>query len=81
MLNRSLKDIPTPIVVFYHTIGGMSVAAAYILIEALVTGEGKRLATYTGLKYCIVSTASIFDSIELITKTVAYQAISQDLSP
>ena len=46
------------------------------MIEALVTGEGKRLATYTALKYCIVSTASIFDLIELITKTVAYQANS-----
>ena len=76
MLNRSLKEIQTPIVVFYHTIGGMSVAASYILIEALVTGEGTRLSIYTARQYFFVFTASIFDSIALTAQTVAFQADS-----
>lgn len=37
VLNRALKEIPTPIILFYHSIGGLTLAIAYIAIEALVT--------------------------------------------
>ena len=48
VLIRSLKETPTPVVVFFFAIGGIIFASTYILIECLVTGEGSRLMEYTG---------------------------------
>ena len=47
VLNRALKETPTPVIVFYHTITGFIIAWIYIITEMLITGNGTRLANYT----------------------------------
>ena len=44
---RALKETPTPVIVFYHTVGGLTLTAAYILIEMLATGNPSRFTEYT----------------------------------
>ena len=38
--SRMLRDVPTGLVVFFYTCGGMVMSGSYILIEAAITGEG-----------------------------------------
>ena len=47
VFNRALKETPAPIVVFYHTTFGIVLALIYIIVEAIVTGEGTRINDYT----------------------------------
>ena len=46
--SRLLKDTPTPVVIFYHTIGGIVMTSTYMIIDAWVSGNGTRLTEYTG---------------------------------
>lgn len=46
--SRMLKEHPLPIIIFYHTVGGVLMTAAFIGIEAAITGNGSRLTEYTG---------------------------------
>ena len=41
--SRILKEIPTPVILFYHTFGGIVLTAAYIGLEAAFTNCGFRL--------------------------------------
>ena len=41
--SRILKQIPTPVILFYHTFGGIVLTAAYIGLEAAFTNCGFRL--------------------------------------
>ena len=42
-MNRSMKDVPTSIVVFYYALSGVIVGALWILIAVLVSDEGTQL--------------------------------------
>ena len=47
VLNRVLKHHATPVVIFYHTIGGFCMAGTYIMFEMAIKGESSRLVIYT----------------------------------
>lgn len=70
--SRLLKDVPTPVVIFYHTIGGIVMTSTYMMIDAWVSGNGTRLTEYTGYQYGVVLGASIFDCGALLMMTTAY---------
>ena len=73
--SRSLKATPTPVVIFYHTIGGMIFAGAYILIEMWVANIPSRfLDYYTRRQYGIAMGAAAFDSGALLSVTFAFQS-------
>ena len=71
--SRMLKDSPTPIIIFYHTIGGFVMTSIFVLIECLVTGEGTRMTEYTGRQWAIAFAASACDMCALFSVTLAYQ--------
>ena len=68
-----LKRHPTPVVIFYHTIGGITLAGIYIVIECIITGEKSRLTEYTGRQYLLATACSFFDAGSLIMGTLAFQ--------
>ena len=70
VLNRALKATPTPIILFYHAIGGFCLAFAYILIEALLVGGPLRFTTYTREMLLIAGGASVFDSFACLNATL-----------
>ena len=72
VLNRALKETPTPVIIFYHTIIGFIIAWIYIITEMLITGNGTRLSDYTLHQYLIVAAASVFDSGALLLGTLAF---------
>ena len=71
--SRMLKEIPLPIIVFYHTVGGLLLTGAFIGIECLITGKGSRLTEYTGKQYLICLGAAACDTIALFSDTLAFQ--------
>ena len=46
--SRSLKATPTPVIIFYYTIGGLLCTGAYVLIEMWVANIHSRFLDYTG---------------------------------
>ena len=74
--SRGLRDVPTPIVGFWHTVGGLIGTSLFICIEAAVVGEGFRLANYTLRMYLIAAVGSVFDSGAMLCSTLAYQSDS-----
>ena len=74
---RVLKDTPTPIIVFYYTVGGLILTGLYLGIEACIIKEGFRFFNlYTGKQVLIALAASGFESGSLIFVTLAYQSDS-----
>lgn len=45
--SRMLKDVPTPVILLFHTAGGITLTSLFIIIEALATGNGFRFRKYT----------------------------------
>ena len=70
--SRLLKDVPTPVIIFYHTIGGMVMTSVYMMIDAWVSGNGTRLTEYTGYQYGVIMGACLFDTGALLFVTTAY---------
>ena len=70
--SRILKDVPTPVIIFYHTIGGITLTSLFMMVEAWVTGNGTRLTGYTKYQYGVCLGASLFDTVTLIAVTMAY---------
>ena len=73
---RALKSVPTPIVIFYHTIGGMLLTGSYVLIEMWVTNSPSRFSEYTARQLGIAVGASAFDTGALLSVTAGYQCDS-----
>lgn len=73
---RLLKEVPTPVVVFYHTLGGLIMSGLYILIEMAVTHSPCRFASYSASEMWTAIGASAFDCSALLNITAAYQADS-----
>ena len=69
-----LKDTPTPVIVLYHTIGGLILTSLFIIFDGLLSEDGFRFAEYTARQYGICLAASLFDTVGLICFTTAYQA-------
>ena len=76
VLNRALKALPTPIILFYHSILGLILAFTYILIEAWITGNGFRFPTYTNEMLMITAGASVFDAFACLLATLGQQSAS-----
>ena len=72
VLNRSLKNVPPQIVVFYHGLGGLIITSIYLFIEACVVGDGLRIVSYTGRMYAIASVSALLDNMCLFAFTIAY---------
>ena len=70
--SRMLKDTPTPIIIFYHTIGGFVMTGLFVLIESLVNGN-LRMTEYTSRQWLIALAASACETCALFTVTLAYQ--------
>ena len=70
--SRSLKATPTPVVIFYHTVGGIIFTSAYVLIEMWVANIPSRFLDYTGRQYGIAIGAAAFDSTALLSGTFAF---------
>ena len=70
-LNRSLKGVRPNIIVFYQTLVGLILLGAYILIEAIVTGNC-RLTEYSGNLLLRASGVTMLDLGALYSNTMAY---------
>ena len=47
VINRSLKQTPAPVIVFYVSLVGFLIFAFYLGVETIITGEGLRFGDYT----------------------------------
>ena len=75
LTSRMLKEVPTPVVVVYHTVGGLVLTSLFIIFDAWLSSSGGfRFAGYSAKQYGICLAASLFDTVGLICFTVAYQA-------
>ena len=74
VFSRSLKQIPLNVVVFYHSLSGLTIALLYILIDALVSNSdgGLRILSYTGQMYGICAISAVLDNLCLYLFVVAY---------
>ena len=72
MANRSLKETPVPVIVFYHSILGFIILWILIAIEAAITGE-LRLTQYSSMMWLQAYGAAFFDTGSMITTIVAFQ--------
>ena len=74
VLARALKDTPTPVLTFFHTIGGLILIAFYMLIELAVRDSNlvTRFNSYTGRQVGICFAASLLDTIALLLGTMAF---------
>lgn len=70
--SRSLKATPTPVVILYHTMGGITLSGAYILIEMWVANIPSRFLDYTARQYGIAMGAAAFDSGALLSVTFSF---------
>ena len=73
---RLLKEVPTPVIIFYHTMGGLVMTTLFILVEMAVTHSPCRFGSYTANEMWIALGASAFDTAALLNVTAAYQADS-----
>lgn len=47
VLTRRLKEVPTSIILWYHTLAAVLILFVGLLIEAVISGNGLRMASYT----------------------------------
>ena len=74
-LNRSLREVNSNIVVFYHSIMGITLAGTYILIEFFITGES-RLTEYSARLFLMASGVGVLDVSALYCFTIAFMSDS-----
>ena len=72
VFNRSLKAVPTPVILFYHALLGFFMIWIYIGIEAAITGE-LRLTEYSAKVWAMGYGAAVPDSFYTALATLAYQ--------
>ena len=61
VLNRSLKETHTAVVIFFHTLGGLTAISTFMIIEAIIKGE-LMLATHPMNWNLIASGCALLDS-------------------
>ena len=71
VINRYLKGLHYAMVIFYHALCGLTLAASYILIEHFVTGNPFR--TYTADQYKTILLCCFFDFCAVNCQTLAFQ--------
>ena len=47
VINRSLKQTPAPVIVFYISLVGLLIFVFYLGVEAVILGEALRFGGYT----------------------------------
>ena len=73
VLNRTLKEIPASLIMFYHSLSGVIVMIIVILIEAALSSENTiRMFTYTRYQFMILIVATVFNAITVYTHTKAF---------
>jgi len=72
--NRKLRDVHFAIIGFFHPILGFTVAASYMTIRIITTGEG--MGTHSGWIYIEVFFACCFDFMQLCSQNIAFQNAS-----
>ena len=70
---RILKDTPTPVILFYHTVGGFTATLIFLLVEMWITGNPLRLLGYDKSTWLKGILAAWFDVGALVFITIAYQ--------
>ena len=72
VLNRSLKDIPTNIIMFYHGLGGFIPVAIYILVEAANSETGMRMLSYPSKVFWGMVLSTVFNAASVTCHTIAF---------
>lgn len=70
--SRGLKDVPTFVVCFWHTCGGLIGSFILISFEVFVLGKDFRFQNYTSRQYLIAAIGACFDSGAMLSGTLAY---------
>ena len=72
-LNRVLQHVPINLIIFCNSVFGLAQFGSYIVIEAAVTGNGFKIAEYSGRQYGFLTAASLCDATCLYMATLAFQ--------
>ncbi len=74
MINRTLKDVPYSIVLFYHALFGILLSAVMLFSLVLFTNRPLYFLEFTPFDNSLLFIATVMDSVAVATQTVAYQS-------
>ena len=72
VLNRSLREVPYSVVLFYHSLLGMTATVAILFVGKLIFGRPLYFLSLARLDFGILALASLLDAIGVLAQTVAY---------
>lgn len=74
VLDRYLNATPVPVVIFWHSLNGLILISLYIVLEAIISGNGFRF--YTKRQYLIALASVAVDALAMTSSTIAFQSDS-----
>ena len=74
VLNRSLKEVPTSIIMFYHSLAAVVVTSIVILLRESNSSSDSSMSNYTGSMWLLLLLCTVTSSIATSAQTVAFQS-------
>ena len=72
VLNRTLKEVPYSVVLFYHSFFGLFVTSAFLLLSWLLTSRPLYFLDFDPFDNMILFSATLCDAIGVMTQTIAF---------
>ena len=76
VLNRTLKHVPTSLIMLYHGAAGMIVSGVYVLFEAYFTGNDVKMLSYSSGNWLGIAISTFFNSVTVACHTIAFKSDS-----
>ena len=72
VLNRSLRQVPYSIVLFYHSFFGMTATVLILFVWSLLYGRPLYFLKLARADFALLAAASFLDAIGVLAQTVAF---------
>ena len=74
VLNRSLKDIPYAVVLFYHSLFGIIVTTIYLAVTIILFGRPLYVLDFSPFDNLILFSATVCDAVSGMCQVIAFQS-------
>ena len=74
MLNRSLKEVPYAVVLFYHSFFGIFATTTYLTFTCAMTNRPLYFLEFSPFDNLILFSATALDAISVMSQTIAFQS-------
>ena len=72
VMNRKLKEVPTSIIMFYHSFIGAIITLAVIVIQKATSGNEIEMLTYSKYQWMFLLLGAFMSPIGITAQTVAF---------